>query len=165
MRDGPRADARGERSGRTEPWRECGRNNCAVKASGAPSRHPEQRYAYAFGHSRSAGCTEAERALRAFIEAHPDSELTGSTYYWLSEPFYVRNDLKQAAVYFARGYQDFRSSIKAPDNLLKLGMSLARLGRMEDAYLTFGALSERFPNALPLIRERAEAESRRAGYI
>ena len=128
-----------------------------------PPGSPEQQYAYAFALLRKADYAEAERALRAFIEAHPDSELTGNAYYWLAETFYVRNDLEQAAVYFARGYQDFGDSIKASDNLLKLAMSLARLGRTDDACLTFQELGERFPDVSAQIKERAEAEGRRAG--
>ena len=128
-----------------------------------PPGSPEQQYAYAFALLRKADYAEAERALRAFIEAHPDSDLTGNAYYWLAETFYVRNDLEQAAVYFARGYQDFGDSIKASDNLLKLAMSLARLGRTDDACLTFQELGERFPDVSAQIKERAEAEGRRAG--
>ena len=75
----------------------------------------------------------------------------------------MRSDLEQAAVYFARGYQDFPDSLKASANLLKLGMSLARLGRTDDACLTFQELGERFPDSSPADRQRAAAESRRAG--
>ncbi len=112
---------------------------------------------------RQADYGEAERALKAFIGNHPDHELTGNAYYWLAETFYVRGDYEQAIQYFARGYQEFPDSIKAPDNLLKLGMSLAKMDRTKDACLTFEELDERFPDASPSIRQRAKTESRRAG--
>lgn len=128
-----------------------------------PRGTPTQQYAYAFGLLRQANYVEAERALRAFIEAYPDGELTGNAYYWLAETFYVRNDLEQAVVYFARGYQDFSDSIKAPDNLLKLGMALAKLGRKNDACVTFEKLGELSPRVSASIRDLAQKESRRAG--
>ena len=128
-----------------------------------PPGNPEQQYNFAFDLLRKRDWSGAEGALRAFIEAHPDNELTGNAYYWLAETFYVRSDLEQAAVYFARGYQDFPDSLKASANLLKLGMSLARLGRTDDACLTFQELGERFPDSSPADRQRAAAESRRAG--
>ena len=128
-----------------------------------PPGNPEQQYNFAFDLLRKRDWSGAEGALRAFIKSHPDNELTGNAYYWLAETFYVRSDLEQAAVYFARGYQDFPDSLKASANLLKLGMSLARLGRTDDACLTFQELGERFPNSSPADRQRAAAESRRAG--
>ncbi|MCH7889384.1 MAG: tol-pal system protein YbgF [Proteobacteria bacterium] len=128
-----------------------------------PRGTPVQQYAYAFGLLRQANYDEAEQALRAFIETYPDGELTGNAYYWLAETFYVRNDLEQAVVYFARGYQDFSDSIKAPDNLLKLGMALTRLGRNDDACVTFEKLGELFPGVSPIIKARAQSESQRAG--
>jgi tol-pal system protein YbgF len=128
-----------------------------------PPGTPEQQYDFAFDLLRRRDWEGAEGALRAFIDAHPDDELTGNAYYWLAETFYVRNDLEQAAVYFARGYQDFPDSLKAPANLLKLGMSLARIGRTNDACLTFQELGERFPNASPSEKQRAAAEGQRAG--
>ncbi len=134
-----------------------------VSGSVLPRGTPVQQYAYAFGLLRQANYDEAEQALRAFIETYPDGELTGNAYYWLAETFYVRNDLEQAVVYFARGYQDFSDSIKAPDNLLKLGMALTRLGRNDDACVTFEKLGELFPGVSPIIKARAQSESQRAG--
>ena len=128
-----------------------------------PRGTPAQQYAYAFGLLRQANYDEAERALRAFIETYPDGDLTGNAYYWLAETYYVRNNLEQAVVYFARGYQDFSDSIKAPDNLLKLGMSLAKLGRKDDACVTFEKLGELSPGVSASIRDLAQKESRRAG--
>ena len=128
-----------------------------------PRGTPAQQYAYAFGLLRQANYDGAERALRAFIETYPDGELTGNAYYWLAETFYVRNDLEQAVVYFARGYQDFSDSIKAPDNLLKLGMALTRLGRNDDACVTFEKLGELSSGVSPSIKARAQSESQRAG--
>ncbi len=128
-----------------------------------PPGTPQQQYDYAFSLLRQADYGEAERALKAFIELHPDDALTGNAYYWLAETFYVRGRYEEAVQYFARGYQDFPDSVKAPDNLLKLGMSLGKLDRKEDTCLTFAKLDEQFPNASPSIKQRVATESQRAG--
>lgn len=135
----------------------------ATLAPALPPGTPEEQYKYANDLLRQMEYGEAERALKAFIEAHPGSDLTGNAYYWLAETFYVRGNYEQAAQFFARGFQDFPKSIKAPDNLLKLAMSLAKLGRKDDACLTFTELGNRFPNASSAIKQLAANERRRVG--
>ncbi len=135
----------------------------ATLAPALPPGTPKQQYDYAFSLLRQAEYAEAARALNAFIEAHPDDTLTGNAYYWLAETYYVRSDYTRAAEYFARGYKNFPDSIKAPDNLLKLGMSLANLDKKDEACLTFSELGERFPDASPSIKQRVATEGRRTG--
>jgi len=126
-----------------------------------PPGTPKQQYDYAFGLLRKAEYGEAERALKAFVDAYPDDALTGNAYYWLAETFYVRGVFDQASTYFAAGYRRFPDGAKAPDNLLKLAMSLARMGRKEDACLTFDELDQRFPKASSAIKRRAASERQR----
>lgn len=142
----------------------------AVPVSPAPPTTPalppgttKQQYDYAFSLLRQQEYAEAERALTAFIAAHPGDQLAGNAHYWLAETFYVRGDYRKAAGYFATGYKNFPESNKASDNLLKLGMSLANLDEKDKACFTFKELAERFPDASPSIKQRAAAESQRAG--
>ncbi len=128
-----------------------------------PAGTPKQQYDYAFSLLRQQEYGEAERALTAFIDAHPDDSLTGNAYYWLAETYYVRRDYQKAAGYFASGYRNFPEGTKATDNLLKLAMSLANIDQKDKACFTFKELAERYPDASPSIKQRAEIESRRAG--
>ena len=50
---------------------------------------------------------------------------------------------------------------KAPDNLLKLGMSFARLGDDAEACAAFDQLAESFPDATQPIKQRAQRERAR----
>ena len=127
-----------------------------------PDGTPDEQYNHAYNLLRQLEYAKAEHAFRAFIAAYPEHGLTGNAYYWLAETFYVRGDYERAAQNFARGYRDFTSGTKASDNLLKLGMSLARLERKEDACLTFAELAERFPDASSTIRSRARDERAKA---
>ena len=132
-------------------------------APALPAGTVKEQYDYAFSLLRQQEYAEAERALTAFIETHPDVPLSGNANYWLAETYYVRGDFHKAAGYFAAGYKNFPDGNKASDNLLKLAMSLANLKETDQACLTFKELSERYPDAPPSIKQRAAFESQRAG--
>ena len=105
----------------------------------------------------------AEIAFRRLIESHPNDKLAGDAQYWLGESYYVRGQYKDAADAFLKGYKSYGASPKAPDSLLKLGMSLAALGRKEAACSSFAELGTKFPAAPSHVREDAAAERRKAG--
>ncbi len=128
-----------------------------------PGNTPDEQYQYAFGLLRQANYPEAEQALKTFIERNPASPLAGNAQYWLGETYYVRGDYQSAAVAFAEGYQKYPDSGKAPDNLLKLGMSLGEIGAKDDACTAFSQLAKQFPGAPANIKERAERERKRIG--
>ncbi len=122
---------------------------------------PEEQYKYAFGLLSQANYGEAELALRGFVDQNPNDTLAGNAKYWLGETFYVRQDYQQAAVTFAEAYQEYPDSGKAPDNLLKLGMSLSALGSQDDACGTFAELLKRYPQAAATVLQRAKQERQR----
>ena len=122
---------------------------------------PEEQYKYAFGLLSQANYGEAELALRGFVDQNPDDALAGNAKYWLGETFYVRQDYQQAAITFAEAYQEYPNSGKAPDNLLKLGMSLSALGSQDDACGTFAELLKRYPQAAATVLQRAKRERQR----
>ena len=105
----------------------------------------------------------AEEALSLFLERHPKHPLAGNAVYWLGETYYVRKDFANAAKTFATGYTEYPGSSKTADNLLKLGFSLARMDRKEDACVTFDQLNTDFPNASSNIKRRAMTERQRIG--
>src|SRR3546814_8437145 len=79
----------------------------------------------------------------------------------LGETYYGRGNYQQAAVTFAEGFETYPDNSKAPDNLLKLGMSLASLGSTQDACGTFTVLLDRYADAPATILSRAQRESQR----
>ena len=130
----------------------------AVSGSAALSGNDQEQYNQAFALLRQANYPAAEEALKSFISDNPSSPLLGNAKYWLGETYYVRGDYQQAAVTFAEAYQQHPEGGKAPDNLLKLGMSLASLGSVEDACGTYSELLSRYPNAAPSIVRRVQIE-------
>ena len=125
--------------------------------------NPEKSYDAAYQLLRRADYVGAEQALRIFIERYPDHQLAGNAFYWLGETFYVRNDYEQAAVAFARGYKNFPSGAKAPDNLLKLGISFRGMEQSAEACHTFAKLQLDHSDAPAVILTRLEQERAKAG--
>jgi tol-pal system protein YbgF len=121
------------------------------------------QYNYAFSLLKKADYDDAETALSAFVAAYPQDPLTGNALYWLGETYYVRADYNRSAVTFLRGYRDFPDGTKAADNLLKLGMSLAKLDKKVEACATFSELGKKFPDASEQIRSRAKSEAATLG--
>jgi tol-pal system protein YbgF len=128
-----------------------------------PEGTPEEQYAYAFGLLRQARYDEAEVALRAFVNAHADHKLTENAKYWLGETFYVRADYVQAAEIFLDAYQADQTGPKAPDTLLKLGMSLANLDKKKEACAAFGKLAGEYPDAPSNIKRVVAREQQKYG--
>ena len=98
-----------------------------------PEGTQEEQYKYAFSLLRQANYDEAAQAFSVFLTRYPDDPLAGNAKYWLGETHYVRGDYQQAAVTFAEAYQSYPESSKAPDNLLKLALSLASLNDTANA--------------------------------
>jgi tol-pal system protein YbgF len=135
----------------------------APAAAALPGGSPQEQYDYAFGLLRQANYAGAEQAFSAFLAEHPQNALAGNAKYWLGETYYVRGNYQQAAVTFAEGFEAYPNNSKAPDNLLKLGMSLASLGSTQDACGTFTVLLDRYADAPATILSRAQRESQRLG--
>ncbi len=123
----------------------------------------QEQYDHAFALLRQGDYDGAEKAFAAFISQNPNDNLTGNGQYWLGETFYVRGDHQKAAAVFAEGYQKYPKSQKAPDNLLKLGLSLAALGQKKEACITFSRLAKDFPQSADALKRRAVAERQRLG--
>lgn len=103
----------------------------------------------------------AAEALKNFIRQHPDDGLAGSAQYWLGETYYARGNYAEAASAFAEGYKRYPKGAKAADDLLKLGMSLARANQKQNACIALTQLDREFPNPGTAIKERAKEEKKK----
>lgn len=141
--------------------RPVGQPGAAANGPALPDGTPDDQYKYAFGLISRAEYAAAERALSSFVEQHPTHTLAGNAQYWLGESFFARNDFNSAARAFAVGYQKYPKSAKAPDNLLKLGLSLGNLNKPKEACQSYALLKKDFPKAPAEILRRAEGEQKR----
>jgi tol-pal system protein YbgF len=128
-----------------------------------PSGSASSQYNAAFGLLRQADYQAAEEALRSFIQQHPNDPLAGNAQYWLGESFYARGKYTDAAAAFADGYKRYPKGAKAPDELLKLGMSLAHADQKHNACIALMQLDHDFPHPGSAVRDRAAREKKRLG--
>ena len=134
-----------------------------VASLGQAATDPQQAYDEAYGHILQQDFSGAEVAFRNYIVQFPRTTLASNAHYWLGQSYYARGQYKQAADAFLKGYSTYKTGQKAPDSLLKLGMSLSRLGQKDAACSAFTALDSEFPNAGSQIKRIAESERERTG--
>ena len=112
-----------------------------VKLNG---KSPRALYDAGYNYMMASDYKSAEATFQSFLSNYPQDELSGNAQYWLGEVYFARGDYRRAANEFLKGYKNYRKSPKAPDNLLKLGMSLRLLGQGEAACQTFSELKSRY---------------------
>ncbi len=130
-----------------------------VRATILPEGSVEDRYKYAFSLLRKAQYDEAADVLSAFIELHAGHPLVENASYWLGETFYARKLFGDAARIYATNLQAYPEGKKAPDNMVKLGMSLANLERTDEACQAFKELVRKFPDMPANVRQASDRGS------
>ncbi len=100
-----------------------------------------------------------EDRLRGFLTAYPGSPLEGEALYWLGESQFVRGAFQNAARSYLNGYNTNRGSAIAPKSLYRLGVTLGRLGQLNEACLTLREVRRQFPAGPSDILTAADAES------
>ena len=124
---------------------------------------PRQHYNQAFRLLNQNRYKEADAAFASFTEKYPEDPLIGNAYYWLGETHYIRQNYVEAADHFRQGYQKLPDGPKAPDNLLKLAMSLKAQERTKDACVIIEQITKKFKHASSSLLQRAKAEKKLMG--
>ena len=106
---------------------------------------------------------EAAASFEKFTKKYPEDPLVGNAYYWAGETFYIRRDYVTAADHFRQGFEALPSGPKAPDNLLKLAMSLDALKRDKEACVVLQQIASKFKKGSQTVLEKAAAEEKRIG--
>ncbi len=137
--------------------------NTVAQPVPAPVVSGEDKAAYdaAYGLLKKGDFPAAETAFVAFMRDYPNSSLVGNANYWLGETYYARGQFEQAVGIFADGFTKYKDNTKAADNLLKLGMSMAKLNKKTEACTAFASLPVEFPKAADALKERAAAEAKK----
>jgi len=128
-----------------------------------PRGTPIERYNYAYSLLTKMRLQDAETAFLEFLAQHGDDPLAGNAQYWLGETYYARQNLGEAARTFLIGIQRYPNSSKAPDSMLKLGISLSKLGKVEDACAAFLEMQRKFANLRSQVRKRMLREMKAVG--
>ena len=123
----------------------------------------DQLYHDAFKMLQDGDYAGAEKTFRTFVQRNPQHVLAGNAQYWLGETYYARRDYQNAMAAFAEGYKVYKTSPKGPDNLLKLGITLAVLNRKSDACAVFVRFNQDYPRATDLQKRRIDQERQKNG--
>jgi tol-pal system protein YbgF len=100
--------------------------------------------------------SEAAIAFDAFVKKYPSDPLTTNAYYWLGESYYARADYTRAADSFRKGFEVNPEAAKAPDNLLKLALSLHQVKRTNEACIVLSQIATKYADTAPRTLKRSE---------
>ncbi len=103
----------------------------------------------------------AEQRFRSYLDQHPRDRLTPEATFFLGETYLRRARPREAAEQYLKITVDFPRATRAPEALVKLGLSLEKLGAKEQACAAFGEVGRKYPAAPSAVRVSAERESKR----
>ena len=126
-----------------------------------PEASPEKQYEFATSFLKIGDYNTAERALKEFVQSNPNHNLAGNAQYWFAETFRIRQLYVDAASAYLEGYQKYPKSEKAPDNLLKLGVSLVQIGEKDQGCMMITSLEKEYPEASQSILQKAKYEEKK----
>tara|TARA_B110000444_G_scaffold246522_1_gene268163 strand:- start:2126 stop:3025 length:900 start_codon:yes stop_codon:yes gene_type:complete len=126
-----------------------------------PNKPPKEQYNFAVSFMKVGDYETAELALREFIDKNKSHELAGSAQYWYGETFRIRQLYSDAATAYLDGYQNYPKSLKAPENLLKLGSTMVELGEKDQGCKMIRGLKKQYPKASQSVLQKAQYEQKR----
>ncbi|KAA1182358.1 tol-pal system protein YbgF [Rhizobium tropici] len=145
-----------------------GANNGAGKPPSAGSGtqsaslgNENDQYKAAYGHVLSGDYSVAEQEFRQYLDSYPSSTRAADANFWLGEALYSQGKYNDAAKTFLNAHQKYSTSEKAPEMLLKLGMSLAALDNKDTACATLREVTKRYPKASKAVTGKVASEEKR----
>jgi tol-pal system protein YbgF len=119
------------------------------------------QYKAAYGHVLSGDYGVAEQEFRQYLDSYPSSSRAADANFWLGEALYSQGKYNDAAKTFLNAHQKYSGSEKAPEMLLKLGMSLAALDNKDTACATLREVTKRYPKASKAVTGKVASEEKR----
>ena len=132
-----------------------------VRDSLLPDKPAEDQYEFAVSFMKIGDYETAEFALKEFIDKNKDHDLAGSAQYWYGETFRIRQLYSDAATAYLDGYQNYPKSKKAPDNLLKLGITMVQLGEKDQGCKMISGIKKEYPKANKSVLQKAQYEQKK----
>lgn len=120
--------------------------------------NPNELYNAAYQYILAGDYRSAEAGFRAHIDRYPADPMTSDARYWLGEALYGQERYAESATVFIDMQRDYPDSKRGAENMLKLGMAMAKLNDREVACATFAKVGSRFPSAAPAVLKRVDEE-------
>ncbi|WP_297323074.1 tol-pal system protein YbgF [uncultured Bartonella sp.] len=103
----------------------------------------------------------AEADFRAFQERYPTDSQIADASFWLGESLFGQKRYREAAQAYIDVQKNYKDSPRGPENLLKLGMSMAHLDEQKVACATFAEVAKRYKTVDPAVLKRVKDEQSR----
>ena len=126
-----------------------------------PDKPPKEQYEFAVSFMKIGDYETAEFALKEFIQKNKEHDLAGNAQYWYGETFRIRQLYSDAATAYLDGYQNYPKSKKAPDNLLKLGITMVQLGEKDQGCKMIIGVKKEYPKASKSVLQKAQYEQKK----
>ena len=128
-----------------------------------PEGDESGQYEFAMNLLKQGDYKTAEQAFVEFISIGKNENFLSNSRFWLGETYYVRENYKDAAKSYLALYQSYPYSTKAPNALLKLGISLIKMDQKEQGCNTFIQLEQNYPSADQALLDRNLLEIKNNG--
>jgi tol-pal system protein YbgF len=144
-----RGSARGSDDSTTSFVDDGAGNRTPVPSGGSSALDPAARPAYeaAIALVSARQYDRALDALAAFLVKWPDHPYADNAMYWRGECYFAKGDYLRAAEQFEGVVTRFPAGNKAPDALLKLGITQQKLGNPLKAKEYFDRLAQAYPQS------------------
>jgi len=117
------------------------------KASVEELSTPEEMYDYALGLIKNGDTRKGREVLNTFAAKYPDHRLMQNVFYWKGETFYVEKDYESAILSFQDVVDKYAGGEKAPDAMLKQGLSFQALKDNRNARILYELLLSKYPKS------------------
>jgi tol-pal system protein YbgF len=118
-------------------------------------------YDQAYQHVLAGDYAAAETGFAAFITNNQGSKKLADANFWLGESQYSQGKFSDSAKTFLNAYKTYGKSAKAPEMLLKLAMSLAKLDSKDTACATLREVPKAYPKASRAVINKVASEQKR----
>ena len=95
----------------------------------------------------------AESGFKSFLNKYASHNLASGAQFMLGETYYVQRNWRLAAQSYLKGYRKYPKSTKAGDTLLKLGMSLGKLGQKSQSCGAFETVVSKYKASGSAVRQ------------
>lgn len=109
---------------------------------------------------RSRRFGSAEAGFKSFLRKYSRDPLASGAQFMLGETYYVQHNYRLAAQTYLQGYRKYPKGKRAGDTLLKLGMTLGKLGQKSQSCGAFETVVSKYKNS-PAVVSQARKEMKR----
>jgi tol-pal system protein YbgF len=125
-----------------------------------PPTTPRDEFDVAMASLNGGQYETAETGLKTFLQRYPKDRLSGEAVYYLGETYFKRGRHRDAAEQYLKISTDYPKTTHGPDALVRLGVSLEKLGAKEQACAFFSEVGRKYPAATS-VKASAQREAKR----